>query len=56
MKWSDTCRVGHSGKPHTSLSTCIYNYDMINFDIILIIMCYICVNKIKYPFTDGSLQ
>ena len=31
MEWSDTCRVNRSGKPHSSLSTCIYNSDMSNF-------------------------
>ena len=42
--------------PHTSLSTCIYNYAMSNFDIKLIVVCYICINRIKYPFTDCDLQ
>ena len=56
VEWSDTCRVNRSGKAHTSLSTCIYNFDMSNFDIILIVVCYICVNRIKYPFTDCNLQ
>ena len=53
---SDTCRVNHRGKPHTSLSTCNYNSDMSNFDIILIVVCYIFINRIKCPFTNCNLQ